>query len=185
MKKKVKLFTTIASLCLAVALMAFGVYAATQVTFGVSGTIQFNATALTGTWEYEIVKGTNVVAGVTKTSGDFTTDQTGVELAITNGQNTATFTVKAYFTPTSDVASGEVTASGSNTTFGKNNKSKVEYTFTESTDKGTWSGSTAAEPVESSAASILVTITVDPEDQGSNHAIAWAVMFGATAGNAA
>ena len=44
MKKKVKLFTTIASLCLAVALMAFGVYAATQVTATVSGKITFVAT---------------------------------------------------------------------------------------------------------------------------------------------
>ena len=44
MKKKVKLFTTIASLCLAVALMAFGVYAATTVTATVSGKITFVAT---------------------------------------------------------------------------------------------------------------------------------------------
>lgn len=42
--KKVKLFTTIASLCLAVALMAFGVYAAASVTAKVSGTISFGAT---------------------------------------------------------------------------------------------------------------------------------------------
>ena len=41
MKKKVKLFTTIASLCLAVALMAFGVYAATKVTYNVSGTVKY------------------------------------------------------------------------------------------------------------------------------------------------
>ena len=45
MKKKVKLFTTIASLCLAVALMAFGVYAATNVTFGVTNEVSFTATA--------------------------------------------------------------------------------------------------------------------------------------------
>ena len=42
--KKVKLFTTIASLCLAVALMAFGVYAATSVTATVNGSISFVAT---------------------------------------------------------------------------------------------------------------------------------------------
>lgn len=41
MKKKIKLFTTIASLCLAVALMAFGVYAATQVTYNVNGNVQY------------------------------------------------------------------------------------------------------------------------------------------------
>lgn len=40
--KKFKLFSTIASLCLAVALMAFGVYAATQVSVSISSTIKFN-----------------------------------------------------------------------------------------------------------------------------------------------
>ena len=43
MKKRVKLLTTIASLCLAVALMAFGVYAATSATLTVSGTVNFTA----------------------------------------------------------------------------------------------------------------------------------------------
>lgn len=43
MKKRVKLFTTIASLCLAVALMAFGVYAATQAKFSVSSTVAFES----------------------------------------------------------------------------------------------------------------------------------------------
>lgn len=41
MKKRVKLITTIASLCLAVALMAFGVYAATSVSFGVTSSVSF------------------------------------------------------------------------------------------------------------------------------------------------
>ena len=42
MKKKAKLFTTIASLCMAVALMAFGVYAATTQTLGVSSQVNFS-----------------------------------------------------------------------------------------------------------------------------------------------
>ena len=41
--KKVKLFTTIASLCLAVALMAFGVYAATNVKFTISNNVSYTA----------------------------------------------------------------------------------------------------------------------------------------------
>ena len=41
MKKRAKIITTIASLCLAVALMAFGVYAATQVGFGVTSKVKF------------------------------------------------------------------------------------------------------------------------------------------------
>ncbi len=43
MKRKFKLFATVASLCLSVALMAFGVYAATSVTYNVSGTVSFSA----------------------------------------------------------------------------------------------------------------------------------------------
>ena len=43
MKRKFKLFATIASLCLSVALMAFGVYAATQATYNVSSSVSFVA----------------------------------------------------------------------------------------------------------------------------------------------
>ena len=43
MKRKFKLFATVASLCLSVALMAFGVYAATTVTYTVSGSVSFSA----------------------------------------------------------------------------------------------------------------------------------------------
>ena len=41
MKKRAKIITTIASLCLAVALMAFGVYAASTVTFSVTTKVSF------------------------------------------------------------------------------------------------------------------------------------------------
>ena len=41
MKKKVKLFSTIASLCLAVALMAFGVWAATTASVGVTSSVTY------------------------------------------------------------------------------------------------------------------------------------------------
>lgn len=44
MKKKVKLFSTIASLCLAVALMAFGVWAASNANFGVSSKVIYTVT---------------------------------------------------------------------------------------------------------------------------------------------
>lgn len=42
MKRKFKLFATVASLCLSVALMAFGVYAATSVSYSVNGTVSYN-----------------------------------------------------------------------------------------------------------------------------------------------
>ena len=44
MKKRAKIITTIASLCLAVALMAFGVYAATNVTLTVNSKVNFTVT---------------------------------------------------------------------------------------------------------------------------------------------
>lgn len=43
MKKKIKLFSTIASLCLAVALMAFGVWAATEAGMKVGSTVTFHS----------------------------------------------------------------------------------------------------------------------------------------------
>lgn len=56
MKKKIKLFSTIASLCLAVALMAFGVWAATaSVHFATNSTIQFTAsTEVFGKFEAKV-----------------------------------------------------------------------------------------------------------------------------------
>ena len=44
MKRKFKLFATVASLCLCLALMAFGVYAANNVTYSTSGTVTFEVT---------------------------------------------------------------------------------------------------------------------------------------------
>ena len=41
MKRKFKLFATVASLCLCLALMAFGVYAATTVTYTASGSVKY------------------------------------------------------------------------------------------------------------------------------------------------
>lgn len=53
MKRKFKLFTSIASLCLAVALMAFGVYAATAPTLNVTGSVSFSASNVYATVKVE------------------------------------------------------------------------------------------------------------------------------------
>ena len=53
MKRKFKLFATVASLCLSVALMAFGVYAATQASYRVTSTVSF-AAQVTGTWSHKV-----------------------------------------------------------------------------------------------------------------------------------
>ena len=164
--KKVKLFTTIASLCLAVALMAFGVYAATQVSYTVKGNISFNATALDGTWMYEVVKGTGCATDVAKTNEG----NTAVSLNFVDGATTATFTVKAYFTPTTEVATGTVTVVGVE-------KDNVTYG---ATTAGAWS----TPKTESTAATIEVTVTVPEAQQGSNGTYEWEVTFTATAGKA-
>ena len=57
MKKKIKIFSTIASLCLAVALMAFGVYAATNVKLSTTSTISFAATEIQGYWSLKVEGG--------------------------------------------------------------------------------------------------------------------------------
>ncbi|MBR5145328.1 MAG: hypothetical protein IKV34_01525 [Clostridia bacterium] len=66
MKKKVKLITTIASLCLAVALMAFGVYAALNVSYTIKNTVSYSAAAnvkATITYTTELGNATATVPG--------------------------------------------------------------------------------------------------------------------------
>lgn len=76
MKKRVKILTTIASLCLAVALMAFGVYAATQQTMTVGSTVSFTAqVAVTWGWEVEGGElGTTGVSGTKQVGAGETSD---------------------------------------------------------------------------------------------------------------
>ena len=89
--KKVKLFTTIASLCLAVALMAFGVYAATtQSVLTIGGSFTFQATDIAGSWEWSAAQGTGTTATGSiaegKDSGEATVagaTVTGVDVTIT------------------------------------------------------------------------------------------------------
>ena len=83
MKRKVKLFSAIASLCLAVALMAFGVYAATQVTYSVSGTVAYEMkdvmVTIDATVEYVKDHKTPYAAtavATAATAGEFTTAKT-------------------------------------------------------------------------------------------------------------
>lgn len=57
MKKKVKLFSTIASLCLAVALMAFGVWAATSSKYSVTSKVSFTSKDVMVTWTAKVVGG--------------------------------------------------------------------------------------------------------------------------------
>ena len=99
--KKFKLFTTIASLCLAVALMVFGVYAATQASVKIGSTITFDASAnISGTLtvkSYNVAKVENgeydlsaLTASETFTYKFLATDPTptGVLTPTKNGEET-------------------------------------------------------------------------------------------------
>lgn len=91
--KKQRLFGTIASLCLAVALLVFGVYAAGAVTFNVSNTVTYtfsdvlvdvNATL------YKVATGTTAIVGSDAVAALGDDDWTLVEGGVTNG------TLKSY-----------------------------------------------------------------------------------------
>ena len=101
MKRKVKLFASIASLCLAVALMAFGVYAATSVTYNVTGSVSFTAgVAVKWTGKVEGGKLSEAVTDGTghTTDGTEATDPahewtpTAVEFGTTGTQKTVKYT---------------------------------------------------------------------------------------------
>ena len=73
MKKRVKLLTTIASLCLAVALMAFGVYAASSSTLTVSSSVSFTSNEVQVKWTWS-VDGGSLTAPI---AGNFSTTAEG------------------------------------------------------------------------------------------------------------
>ena len=86
MKRKFKLFATVASLCLSVALMAFGVYAASTVTYTVSGSVNYEVkhalVTVTTTADYLQVKGgEGGQEWVAQTAGYKTTPPSASDLA--------------------------------------------------------------------------------------------------------
>ena len=96
MKRKFKLFATVASLCLSVALMAFGVYAAASVSYTVSGSVSFSA-QVACTWDVKVTYGdgtttateeddTQLVAG----ASDATASKTVALGAVALGTDTTT-----------------------------------------------------------------------------------------------
>lgn len=112
MKKRFKIITTVASLCLAVALMAFGVYAAANSTFTVTSSVSFTSQVAV-TWGLDTeggAAGNTHVTGYTKeitADKEATTDDaTGALItktigdlafgAATNEEKTITYTITAH-----------------------------------------------------------------------------------------
>lgn len=83
MKKRLKLFSTIASLCLAVALMAFGVWAATSVGFNVSNKVSFTASANVKAKVWH----TTSVAKCTQTGAKADTSETTPDFELTGSES--------------------------------------------------------------------------------------------------
>lgn len=77
MKKGLKLATTIASLCLAIGLLAFGVYAATSSTLSINSTVSFTSQDVQVLWTWSVNGGDLTAA----TEGDY---QTTAEGAVDN-----------------------------------------------------------------------------------------------------
>ena len=123
--KKFKLFTTIASLCLAVALMAFGVYAATSATITFTSNIKYSV-------------GTNI-AGVLTVKSYQSTDGDTSKLDTTSGKEMEVFTATVNATMTDEEA-GKLNAEekeAKDSTFDANNKYVVYVIeFNESTTQG-------------------------------------------------
>ena len=86
MKRKFKLITSVASLCLAVALMAFGVYAATAPSVTVTGSVSFAASNVLASYKVEEHAAATEIAEASYTvnkEGSFTTTTSDADGAVT------------------------------------------------------------------------------------------------------
>ena len=86
MKKGLKIATTIASLCLAIGLLAFGVYAATSSTLSINSTISFTSQDVQVLWTWEVTGGnlTTATEGDYQTTAEGTTDNKDISLGTIN-----------------------------------------------------------------------------------------------------
>lgn len=103
MKKGLKIATTVASLCLAVALLAFGVYAATSSTLSINSTVSFTSQDVQVLWEWSVTGGnlTDENSGEYQTTAEGAVDDKDVSLGTVNfvtnsgeAGKTITYTIK-------------------------------------------------------------------------------------------
>ena len=108
MRRKLKLFSAIASLCLAVALMAFGVYAASQVTYTLNGSVTYDVSNVLVKITGRYTESSSTFANVTDpktlqysgtshnlTGADYSNDYTGTEQTPSDDVNVAFGTYSA------------------------------------------------------------------------------------------
>lgn len=117
MNKKFKLWATIASLCLAVCIMAVGVYAASSVSLTVTSNVTFNAQSVFVGYKGKVERAT---------TGDFTSAEEVVEEHedwVTNGSTTST-------------SAGTLTAWTPNEVTFEEGKQFIRYTITFQNNSG-------------------------------------------------
>lgn len=86
MKKGLKIATTVASLCLAVALLAFGVYAATSSTLSINSTVSFTSQDVQVLWTWSVSGGnlTTATSDEYQTTAEGDVDNKNVTLGTVN-----------------------------------------------------------------------------------------------------
>lgn len=112
MKKGFKIATTVASLCLAVALLAFGVYAATSSTLTINSTVSFTSQDVQVLWEWSVEGGSLSATNSDsyQTTAEGTVDDKEVSLGTVNFVTTSeagkqiTYTIKCTNTGAKSVA---------------------------------------------------------------------------------
>lgn len=189
MKRKFKLITSVASLCIAIALMAFGVYAASTPTVTVNGTVSFNAE--------KVLAEVTVTKGAAATEGDITYAATDIKLGSEAG-NVATLTA----TDNADKVFNDVNVSLDDAnvvagikvviknTFATGSNSTVKITATNlpaTTEAGVvvatkngataWDGTSEIVLEAQEEATIIMTVTVDPATANASLNVAIAPVF--------
>mgnify|MGYP003457385742 CR=1 FL=1 len=145
MKKRVKLSTTIASLCLAVALMAFGVYAAVQTSFTINSTISFTSTDVALSWTLQMTGTQNTSYDQAKTVEE-TPIQANVVLSAENN-NLSKGTVATF---TMVCTNASTTAAETSVTFALTGSQKDLFTLTATRDGSDYTSEDKSDLVDAS-----------------------------------
>lgn len=154
MKRKFKLITSVASLCIAIALMAFGVYAASAPKLTVSGTVSFGANNVYAT--VALQKGTGAsLEGISLSDVAVTNNKWEAGTSESDPQATADVTATLNDTETAYKYVVTITSD-----FDASSSAKV---------KGTVASvpSITTEGLATGAATLTVTYSVNGEDKGT------------------
>lgn len=190
MKRKFKLITSVASLCLAVALMAFGVYAASKPTVTINGTVSFSAEKVMA--DVTVTKGSaGTETGITYAADGIKLDAVAgnvANLTAADNANKAFSDVNVDLNDTTTYAGIKVVIKN---TFATGSKSTVKITAADLPTAGSkpgvtvtvkngesvWDGTTAIELNAQASATITIIVHVDPAVANATESVAIAPVF--------